>query len=320
MNAFLIDTLKQTAASCNALFRVMLPVIVIVKICNEAGLTQLLALPLGPVMELVGLPAEAGLAWAAACLNTMYTGLAVYATMADSLSLSVAQVTILGTMMLMAHGLIVEAKIAEKCGAGFSFQVVFRLVAAVMTGLLLRFVYDVGGYHSETAVSLWIPEATPGLWPWVWSQLQFFASIAVIIFVFTVLWHVLERLRISQFLESLIGPVLRVIGIGREAATLTVVGMTLGLAFGGGLLLSKIRKDNLNREDVFYSLSLMGICHSLIEDTLLVLLIGAHLSGILWIRLTVSLLLIFGLRLVLSSAGQRLPAAFIPIAAQKKGP
>jgi hypothetical protein len=320
MRAFLLDVVKQTALSCAALFKVMLPVIVLVKLCDEAGATQLLALPLSPVMELVGLPAEAGLAWAAGCLNFMYTGLAVYATMADSLALNVGQVTILGTMLLMAHGLLLEAKIAEKCGAGFAFQIVFRLFSAVVTGLILRIVFESGGFLQDPAESLWIPEASPGLAPWLWSQVQFFASIAVIIFVFTVLWHVLERLRIAQFLEGLVAPLLRIVGIGREAATLTVVGMTLGLAYGGGLLLSKIRQDELDREDVFYSLSLMGICHSLIEDTLLVMLIGAHISGALWARLLLSLLLVFLLRVLITHAATRLPRNFIPIALQKKEP
>jgi hypothetical protein len=36
---------------------------------------------------------------------------------------------------------------------------------------------------------------------------------------------------------------------------------------------------------VFTSLIFLGFCHSLIEDTLLVLLLGAHLWGILWFRL-----------------------------------
>ena len=44
--------------------------------------------------------------------------------------------------------------------------------------------------------------------------------------------------------------------------------------------------------DVFGSLSLLALCHSLIEDTLLIMLPGADLSGILYARLLFSIMLI----------------------------
>ena len=40
------------------------------------------------------------------------------------------------------------------------------------------------------------------------------------------------------------------------------------------------------------SMAFLGLCHSLIEDTLLILLLGADLSAILWARLGFSLLVI----------------------------
>ena len=39
-------------------------------------------------------------------------------------------------------------------------------------------------------------------------------------------------------------------------------------------------------------MAFLGLCHSLIEDTLLVLLLGADLSGILWMRLAYSLVVV----------------------------
>ncbi len=53
-----------------------------------------------------------------------------------------------------------------------------------------------------------------------------------------------------------------------------------------------MRKGELGPEDVFCALSFMGVCHPLVEDTLLILLIGGHLSVVLWLRLALSLLLI----------------------------
>ncbi len=47
--------------------------------------------------------------------------------------------------------------------------------------------------------------------------------------------------------------------------------------------------------DVFFSITLTGLCHSLIEDPLVMMALGAHLSGTLRARLLFALPVIFGL-------------------------
>ncbi len=74
-------------------------------------------------------------------------------------------------------------------------------------------------------------------------------------------------------------------GIGTKASAITVVGLTMGLTYGGGLIIHEARLGHIHERDVFYSLTLMGLCHGLIEDTLLMVMIGGHLSGLLWARL-----------------------------------
>jgi hypothetical protein len=71
---------------------------------------------------------------------------------------------------------------------------------------------------------------------------------------------------------------------------LTVVGVTLGLSYGGGLLIQHARTGEIADRDVFFSMALLGLCHSLIEDTLVMSAVGAHHSGTLWGRLIFSLL------------------------------
>jgi hypothetical protein len=81
--------------------------------------------------------------------------------------------------------------------------------------------------------------------------------------------------------------------MSRDAAPVTVIGMTLGLAYGGGLIIQEARSGILGKRDVFFSLALMGLTHSLFEDTLLMMLLGGRLSGILAWRVVFSLLVIF---------------------------
>lgn len=81
-------------------------------------------------------------------------------------------------------------------------------------------------------------------------------------------------------------------GLSERTTTITIVGVTLGLTYGGGLLINEAKKGDLTKMDVFGSLSLLALCHSLIEDTLLIMLLGADLSGILYARLIFSVILI----------------------------
>ena len=74
---------------------------------------------------------------------------------------------------------------------------------------------------------------------------------------------------------------LRWIGIPAEAAPVTVIGMTLGLTYGGGLIIEQRASGRLSRRQIESPLVLLSLCHGLIEDTLIVMAVGAHASGVL---------------------------------------
>ena len=58
------------------------------------------------------------------------------------------------------------------------------------------------------------------------------------------------------------------------------------------MLIKEARSGHLSQRDIFLTLGFLGLCHSIIEDTLLVFLLGADLSGILWARVVFALLVI----------------------------
>ncbi|NOQ41694.1 MAG: hypothetical protein GQ563_04245, partial [Desulfuromusa sp.] len=103
----------------------------------------------------------------------------------------------------------------------------------------------------------------------------------------------LKKLGISDLMTRFLEPVLAALGMSREAAPITIIGMTLGLSYGGGLIIREAQSGRLSKKDIFTSVALMGLCHSIFEDTLLLMVLGAHVSGIFWGRLLFSLLAIF---------------------------
>ena len=199
--------------------------------------------------------------------------------------------------MLVGHGLPVECAIARKSGARFLFQVMARMVGAFILAWLLHVIYSATGTLQGPAVMLFTPDlgSEGTLLEWALSQLKNLASIVVIIFALLVFMRILQALRIIEFLNRVLRPVLRLIGIGPKASAITVIGLTMGLSYGGGLIINESKNGNVGREDIFYSLTPMGLCHSLIEDSLLITLIGGHISGVMWGRLIFALLAMAGI-------------------------
>ncbi|MGE4504903.1 MAG: nucleoside recognition domain-containing protein [Desulfovibrionaceae bacterium] len=299
------EVLAQGVATCAELFKIMIPVIVLVKVLQHFELVEALARPLGPVMRLVGLPPEMGLVWATALVNNIYTAMIVFLPLNADAPLTAAQATVLGTMVLVAHGLPVELSIARKSGPRVAFQAFSRLFGALALGWLLSRGYAATGALQEPArVLLAAPGAADSsLLAWALGEAKNLFSIFLIVTALMAMMRLLDAIGVIALLNRLLRPVLRLIGIGPRASAITVVGLGLGISYGGGLIINEARSGNIDRRDIFYSLTLMGLTHSVIEDTLLMLTLGGHLSGLLWGRLGYSVLFVA----LLVQAARRLP-------------
>lgn len=276
------------------LLKVMVPALVVVKALDLLGGTVWIAQGLSPVMGLVGLPDEVAIVWAAAMLVNIYTGMVVFFDVAPQLGLSVAQVTVLGTMILIAHSLPVEGAVAKAAGVSWRATLAIRLGGALALGALLNVVYSASATLQQPARLLWQPaeRIDDSLAAWALDQLHMLALILVVIAALMLGLKALRALGVERWIHALLAPMLRLIGIGREAGHITVIGFTLGLSFGAGLLIREARSGVLNRRDMFLTMGFLGLCHSVIEDTLLIVLLGADLSGILWARVLFALAVI----------------------------
>lgn len=87
-------------------------------------------------------------------------------------------------------------------------------------------------------------------------------------------------------------PLLRGLTLGKEAANITVIGATLGLSFGAGLLIDEVKQGHISKRDTLLVMSFLGLFHSAFEDTLLILLLGADISAIVWGRLLFAIIVI----------------------------
>jgi len=288
-----LELLEETWRVSFTLFKLMIPILIAVKALEEMGAFPYIDLLFQPLMALVGLPDTMGLVWTTTMLTNMYGGMIVFFQLAAHESMSIAQVTVLSTLMLMAHSLPVEVRIVQMAGVRLPVALFTRIGSALVLAAIMNGIYTAGDFLQEPAVLVWSPEPVEGgLGLWAWEQVQSMGMIFVIIGALLGFLRFLRAVGIERLMIRLLQPLLRMLGIGPEATSLTIIGVTLGLSFGGALLIQESRAGHVSEKDVFTSLTLLGLCHSVIEDTLLALMMSADISGVLWMRVVFSLLVI----------------------------
>ena len=275
------------------LLKIMIPALLIVKGLELMGAIELISSLLSPVMTAVGLPSSMGIVWATTIFTNIYGGMIVFFELSANETLSVAQVTVLGCMMLIAHGLPVEGAIAKKAGVRWRATLSIRIFGALLFGALLTLIYLKFDYLQQPNQLLWQPElAKPNLLEWFVEQIKTLGLILVIISGLISLLRLLKWLHIETLMHWLLSPLLTLLGLSKQASNITIIGITLGLSFGGGLLIKEAESGVLSPKDIFIAMALLALCHSLIEDTLLIMLLGAHISGALWGRLAFTIVFI----------------------------
>ncbi len=272
---FLSGTAKNTLATGWVLFRVMVPALLLVRLVSLLGILEPLGGLMAPVMRAAGLPGETGIVWITGMLTNMYGGLALLAGMAGNLDLTVGQVTSLGMMLLLAHSMPVEVTVAARSGVSPLLVIPLRVGAAMLAGILLKVTGFVEAFSGRPVI-LWrgVP-SSGGFTDWLLGLAKTMGTILLVIFVVLLALAVLEKLGFTRFLQRLLGPAFKLVGIGPEATTITVVGLVLGISYGGGLVINAASRGDIPRRQVTAAVCFMSLCHAIVEDTALVATLGA---------------------------------------------
>jgi hypothetical protein len=123
---------------------------------------------------------------------------------------------------------------------------------------------------------------------WAIGEVKKYVSIALIVLSLVVLLELLERIGFLRLLEKVLSPVVGFIGISPKVIPITIIGMTLGLAYGGGLIVAESKEKPIEKRDIFLSLAFLSLFHSIIEDHLLMIGIGANAFFVFVLRFVFS--------------------------------
>ena len=194
--------------------------------------------------------------------------------------------------MLLCHNLLVESAISRSAGVSFLFTSFYRLISAFFVCCILNLIYSKFNYLNEpfiTSFTLEIPQS--GLWFWLKDQILYLFYIFIIVVALVTILEILKAIGIESFLKKILVPLLRFFGISDSAMNIIIVGMTMGLQFGGGILIKEVNSAKIDKQSVFLSILMINLVHAVIEDTLLMLAVGGHFSGVIFARIIFGLLI-----------------------------
>lgn len=274
----------------------MVPAVIIVRVLEAVGATEYLAIVFTPLMEVMGLPGWTSIVWTTAILSNLYAALAVLAGSEGFTSLSTAQMSVLATTMLLAHSLPVEARITQALGVKFVHMVVIRLIAAMVLGIVLNLLYSSMGLLQEPLTLSWkLPSSQVGqtgsFFAILLAEVISLSSLSLIVFVLVVLMEVLKEIRVVYYCEVLLYPLLRFIGLSPGLSHILAVSALLGLTYSSGLLIAESKQKDFAKKDLAVAFVFISLCHALPEDSIIMILSGAHISAVLFARLFFCILL-----------------------------
>lgn len=279
---FFVDKTRDALQIYWELVRIIVPVTILTEAMARTGMIEAASPALAPLMGLFGLPPELGLAWLTCMLVGIWGAIPMVFSLVPAGSLSVADITVFSALLLFAHALPIEQKIIQKAGPGFILTTILRIVGGIVYALLLHHILAATGWLSDPLDPAWIPMADTT--DWMGFMIGLLKALIVMFVILLALAWGLELLKWSGIMDLLmkaLSPLLRLAGIEGEAAQFTMIGLFLGISYGGGLLIREARSGSVSPRQIFISCVFMGFAHSVIEDTLVVMALGADAAGVL---------------------------------------
>ena len=84
-----------------------------------------------------------------------------------------------------------------------------------------------------------------------------------------------------------------ILGITHNGLVPLITVIIIGLTYGAGIIIYSIRTSNINKREAFLILLFLSVCHAMIEDTLIFVVIGANGFVLIGFRFAFAIILTY---------------------------
>ncbi|MCO4852953.1 nucleoside recognition domain-containing protein [Bacillus vallismortis] len=271
--------------------KVIFPVTLLVTLLQHTPVMDWLIRLITPVMGLFGLSGEATIPLVLGNMLNLYAGIAGILT----LDLSVKEVFILAVMLSFCHNLIIESTVAAKVGIRIRVILAVRIGLAAVSAIVINLIWH-GGQETAQYGLIAAKSTAPDGWLAMLAEALMKAGLGV----FQLAAIVIPLMIIIQFLRDLgwlhrfsrwLSPFTQLLGMNKNTSMTMVAGLTIGLAYGAGVMIKAVEDDGVSRRDMTLAFIFLVACHAVVEDTLVFIPLGIPVWPLLLIRVTTAVLL-----------------------------
>ena len=275
------------------LTKIMVTLSFVILLLQYFGIIEWISYWLTPLFSHFGLPGEAALAYVSGYFVNCYSAIAVMTT----LDLSTRAATILSVMVLCSHNMIVETTVQHKTGSSVLSIVLIRTLSAFILAWVLNKIMP-GSFENIVTGNSVQEQLTFALMlkQWALRTTKNVLTMALLVYLLTVLQKVLTEFGIIQYISRFLKPVMIFFGLSPRCAFLWLVSNTLGLAYGAGIMIEEAEQGETTKEENDLLNCHIGISHSNLEDLLLFTAAGGAYLWMLLSRWCMSLIWVWFFR------------------------
>ncbi len=267
------------------MIKVYIPVFLATTVLKQVGFFHFIAPLFAPLMKLLGLPGEAAIAVILGFMD-MFSGLATVA----ALGLTFRQVTILGVMIGIAHGLFVETAILMKLKMARLRIAFFRAILAITTGVMMNiFLPD------NIKGAILNPYVGAAEFSWITTikgMMLTCVQIIVVLFLITLAYDLIMLWKGKKMITKRVSFIPRLFGLSENAFVPWVIGLFIGIAYAAGILFQLMEKHKLSHKDTCLTTMFLILSHAIIEDVMLFAVLGGNFWWIFGIRVGLAILIV----------------------------
>ncbi|MFJ5964473.1 nucleoside recognition domain-containing protein [Bacillus sp. NPDC093026] len=285
--------LKAGLSTTWTLGKVIFPVTILVSILQHTPVMDWIIQFIRPFMGLFGLSGEAAVPLVLGNMLNLYAGIAAILT----LELPVKEVFILAVMLSFCHNLMIESTVAAKVGLRVSVILLVRISLAAVSAIVIHLVWQGG---QETAQYGLLSATQTADVPSSWYMILLLALQKAVLGVLQLACIVIPLMVIIQLMRDMgwlyalsrwLSPFTKMLGMKENTSMTMVAGLTIGLAYGAGVMMKAVEEDGVSKKDLTLAFIFLVTCHAVVEDTLVFIPLGIPVWPLLFIRLISAILL-----------------------------